>query len=765
MSHIFISYASDDRERVLPLVEALEDDGFTVWWDRAINPGPSFDREIERAVDSADCMIVLWSSRSIESEWVRSEVEEGVRKNILIPAMIEPVMPPLAYRRRQAADLSDWNGERTGEYQKLLNGVRAVISNGAAPDSDPAAETLLKPQPSQQRRRRTRVPIAAAGAAAVISAVTAGLGVWALSGRTPESLPAANGEVAHLEFALPAETSIVGNTRNPLTITPDGRTIVFGAQSSNGSATYMMRHLADPGTQAVGAPAETLGSHWLSPDGEWLVFNDADSRTYRKMRLDGRAAVSIAPRPESQPGSGGIWGLSWSPDGQIAFSSDAPGIWAVPASGGTPTLLLTPSENTLYVDPHYSYDGKALFFTQIDVSEATSDVPPTVRVMDRGSSEVTELTTGERPTLTRSNHLVVLRDDTLWAAPFDPDSLSLRSEPVPVLEGISQTATGFSISSNGTLVYVPERPDDDLNVELVWVGTNGQTQSLIALPEAGHPRLSDGDDGVILHAVSSSGGELAIWNHSFQKETTTKLTFAESSLLSVEPAVSPDGKNYVYIEGSNGRFDLFMGTMDGASEPIRLTQDARAEEPKIAPDGETVVFLHCADDNGGTCDIASTRIDDQDFEVLLTTPFRERTVEISPDGRWLAYASDESGEFEVYVRPFPDVRAGRWQISNSGGETPMWSKDGKTLFYVDGQSAELKSVSVSEDNAFTATSPETVLDVQGFDWSMGPRDTRNFDISSDGTRFLMARQTANFDRLMVVLNWLEQVEKAAPTPR
>ena len=763
MSHVFISYASDDRERVLPLVEALQDDGFTVWWDRSINPGPSFDREIERAVDGADCMIVLWSSRSIESEWVRSEVEEGVRRNILVPAMIEAVMPPLAYRRRQAADLSDWDGERTGEYESLLNGIQAAIANSAASDTESAAEPLIKPQSTLPRRRRTRIPIAAAGAAVIISAVAAGLAGWALSGGTGGLSASAGGEVAHLEFSLPAGMSIVGNTQNPVTITPDGGTVLFGAQRSSGMAIYMMRRLADPGIQTLGDELETLGSHWLSPNGEWLVFNEADSRTYRKMRLDGRAAVSIAPRPESDPNGGGIRGLSWSPDDEIAFAGDSLGIQSVPAGGGTPAVLLQPPEDVLYSEPHYSYDGGALFFTQIDISEDAEGDVATVQVMDRSSGAVTELTTGRRPTLTRSDHLVLLRDGTLWAAPFDRSSLTLLSEPVPVLEGISDGATGYAISDNGTLVYVPQRPDDDLNVELAWVATNGQIQSLIALPEAAYARLSESDDSVILSAASNSGSSFAIWNHSFEKETTTKLTFAGDPRFSVQPTVSPDGESYVYIEGANGNFEIFMSTMDGASEPVRLTKDARANEPRMAPDGETVVFLHCAEGNS-QCDIASTRVDDQGFQVLLETPFRERGPEISPDGSWLAYASDESGQFEIYVRPFPDLRAGRWQVSNSGGEAPMWSRDGKQLFYVERDSSEMKSVAVSEGASFSATPPETALDIQGFDWSSGPRDARGFDISSDGERFLMLRQTGNFNRLMVVINWLEQVRKAAPGP-
>ena len=153
MTDIFLSYASQDRERVLPLVEALEADGYSVWWDRNIRPGPSFDREIEIALKDASCIVVVWSQDSVESEWVRNEVDDGVRRGIIVPVLIDDVLPPLAYRRRQSANLVNWAGERDSEYQQLLTGIRAILDGAGREDA--AASSAPTPLSIRPPRRST----------------------------------------------------------------------------------------------------------------------------------------------------------------------------------------------------------------------------------------------------------------------------------------------------------------------------------------------------------------------------------------------------------------------------------------------------------------------------------------------------------------------------------------------------------------------------------------------------------------------------------
>ena len=148
MADVFLSYSSDDRERIRPIARALEKNGLTVWWDRDIQAGTAYDREIESAIAAAKCVVVIWSRHSIESEYVRSEVDDAANRNILVPVLIEDVQPPLAHRRRQAAILKDWSGETEGEFEKLIQGIRATIGS-----SDGFSQTR-KRSASRGRRRR-----------------------------------------------------------------------------------------------------------------------------------------------------------------------------------------------------------------------------------------------------------------------------------------------------------------------------------------------------------------------------------------------------------------------------------------------------------------------------------------------------------------------------------------------------------------------------------------------------------------------------------
>ena len=172
MADIFLSYASDDRERVKPLVEALETDGFSVWWDRNIQAGASYDREIEAAINEASCVVVVWSQRSVDSEYVRSEVEEAAHRDILVPVLIDDAMPPLAHRRRQAASLVGWTGAANEEYATLVAGIRALVE---APDDSKHSHAALRAAPQQRKADsvRGRIWMVAAGVAVFL-----GLAGW-----------------------------------------------------------------------------------------------------------------------------------------------------------------------------------------------------------------------------------------------------------------------------------------------------------------------------------------------------------------------------------------------------------------------------------------------------------------------------------------------------------------------------------------------------------------------------------------------------------
>jgi Tol biopolymer transport system component len=755
MTDIFLSYSSADREQVVPLVQALQEDGFVVWWDRDIRPGPSFDREIEQAIDSAGCMVVVWSSSSVESEWVRSEVEEGARRGILVPVMIEEVMPPLAYRRRQSADLSAWGGERDSNYEQLLAGIRATIAGTEAPAPERHGSAHSAPARSSQRRR-SGVSLGVVVAALMFVGIAAGVAGWMLADRRADESAVVSG-VARAEIRLPPSITMAEGVLETLSITADGKTITYVGQDSNARRSFFARRLDTFGSNPVNTVSSDVGSHWLSADGKWLVFNDVESKAYRKMPLAGGGATTITPVGEN---ANGMRGLSWSRQGQIAFASDGPGISLVPATGGTPTALTTPEEGTTHRQPHFTRDGRGLLFSAQNSENTDTSM---VNVIDLASGEIRELIVGDRPRLTASGHLLVVREGSLWAAGFDDKTLEVVGEPVAVLEGMAAGSPNFAVADNGTLVYAPALAESETAAELVWVTPEGQTEVLaIMLDSISVPRVSPDGQNILFTALSAPA-VYAIWNHSLPKETTTKLTFDQSPVGSVTPSWAPDGDRFAFIYfGSNNESVIKLGSADGASASVALTQDMAPATISVASDGKSIVATHC--EARGKCDLArvSTEAGDGAFEILLETPFNERSPEVSPDGRWIAYSSDQSGRFEVYVRPYADLKSRRWQISTRGGEVPMWSRDGKRLFFVQRGTNELMQVDVANDSSFNWSAPQSILNLETYDWNAGPNEVRSFDIDHDDQRFLLVRQSSGVERLVVIINWLEELKRLVP---
>jgi Tol biopolymer transport system component len=761
MADIFLSYSSSDREQVLPLVEALQEDGFSVWWDRDIRPGPSFDREIEQAIAEARCLVVAWSAESVESEWVRSEVEEGVRRGILVPVIIESVLPPLAYRRRQTADLSDWQGARDGEYAQLVSGIRATLEGGdqtvdAATPSAPHGSATPKPR---RRKRKVSLPMALASIAAIF--VVTSLGTWMVAREQLAPSAEKATDVTRLELSLPQGMSLDRGLNTSINITPDGQAITFQAWSGTTGSSYYVRHLNDFSARKLEVSSIDLGSHWLSPDGKALVYNDIKTETYRKVPLAGGSPIALVPTGR---GFSGIRGLALNDAGELAFASASPGISLLATAGAAPTALTEPPDGSLHENPRFVEDGSALLFTE----RASTADKSVIKVLDRETGEITTLAPGDQPRLSASGHLVMRRDSGLWAAPFDAETLSLRGDPVMVLEGLSSADNAFAIADNGTLVYAPAGETTDSAVGLVWATPEGAVEPIaVAVSDIGGPRVSPDGNNILMHArAQGSTGPLNIWNHSINKETTTKLTFEEGTSINVFPQWAPDGARYLYVQfdpgASNGN-EVYIGTGDGAQAPQAITRDASAGEASVAADGGAVLMLQCIEVD--SCDLAraTDNADDTAVEVLLETPFAERSPELSPDGRWLAYSSDESGRHEIYIRPYPELKSRRWQVSVNGGETPMWSKDGGRLFFVQRSSNEMMEASVSSDDNFNWSPPRSVLNLETYEWNVGPRSARNFDISNDGEAFLLVRERGGVVRLRVVLNWLNELERLVPT--
>ncbi|MGD1094767.1 MAG: hypothetical protein ABSB35_22595 [Bryobacteraceae bacterium] len=428
------------------------------------------------------------------------------------------------------------------------------------------------------------------------------------------------------------------------------------------------------------AETQEATSPFFSPDGQWVAFFAQGK--LKKISVEGGSSITLSDA------GGSYTGGSWGEDGNIiaALAINGP-LSRIPSAGGAPTRVteLAQGEATHRL-PQILPGGKAVLFTS-----RTS-----MNAFDGANIEVMSLADHRRKTLQRggtfgrylpasngTGHLVYINRGTLFAVPFDPDKLEVRGTPSQVLGEVAySTGTGsaqFDFSRNGTLVYRSGGAEGGGLLTVAWLDGTGKTQPLLAKPGAyGRPSLSPDGQRLALEVTEGSGP--SIWVYDWQRDTMTRLTFAGTNLY---PLWSPDGRYIAFRAVGEGMSAI---RSDGAGKPQPLTQSKNTQYPySFTPDGKRLGFMEQA--SGTSNDLWTVPLESDGAglragkpEVFLQTPADERYPSFSPDGRWLAYASTESGEFQVYVRAFPD-KGGKWQISNSGGLYPMWSRNGHELFF------------------------------------------------------------------------------------
>ena len=574
-------------------------------------------------------------------------------------------------------------------------------------------------------------------AAIALSLVTAAI-AWGVARRGDVSLP-----VSRLSLTLPPDVSLADpGLTHVLAISSDGARVAFATEEG-----LYLRELDRidaspiPGTEGAVSP-------FFSPNGEWIGFW-SDGQIKKVPAPEGTAIVVCE--------AGLPYGAVWDRSGDIVFGQNNGGVLRVSSDGGTPEVLVPARHSDQYFHgPQLLPGARAVLYT-LGGWGAWDD--GTVVVYSLDTEEHTTLLEGARDArYVSTGHIVYVTGGSLVAVPFDPNTRTLTGGRVPLAERIvtSETtgAAQFSVSDSGTLFYLSGA--NLSNRRLVWIDREGNEELLAAEPRA-YARPSIAPDGRRV-AVDVFDADRDIWIWDIDRETLTRLTLDPSQ--EINPNWMPDGSRVAFSSRRHGVMNLYSQSASGTGEATRLSNSQSTQFlQSVTADGRLVYveFELVFSDASSRPDIGVLSPDGS-MELLLATENEERDAHVSPDNRWMAYVSDASGEPEVYVRPFPNVDDGQWLISRGGGSRPMWSPDGRELFYT-APGSRFMAVRIQTDPEFVPGDAEELF---GGVFTRLPG--RTYDISPDGKRFLVVkdREDAAATEFVVVMNWFDELERLVP---
>jgi serine/threonine-protein kinase len=634
--------------------------------------------------------------------------------------------------RRRIADIS--------VAQFVLDDLAGVASATA-----PGSSAAIAPRPPRWRR------MAMLSGAWLAGVAMAGSAVWfALRSPAPP-------RVSRLLITPPgAAAPSVGVLGYSLAITPDGTRVVYvGADNT----ALFVRELDRLHATSLTGFDKPYG-HFVSPDGQWIGFFEGVS-SLKKVGITGGPAFTLG-----RPG-GTAFGASWGADGTIIFATNIPttGLLRIDAASGEPAVLTRPNRAAGEDDhfwPEILPGGQAVLFT----------ITATTGGLDQAQVAVLDLRTGTQSVLIRggsharyvsSGHLVYAAAGRLHAVAFDLARLAVVGTAVTVQPEVPTDAS-WAVAADGTLVYVSGGVKE-VPRSLVWVDRQGKETPLPApLRDYAFPRLSPDGRRLALYIPDQ---EIDIWLWDLARAALTRATFDPS--VDVYPVWRPpDGRQLLFSSARADAVNLFAQDVDGSGDVVRLTTSPNVQHAtSVSPDGTRLVFTETARTTGQ--DLMQLRLDGTHAVTpLVQTPSNERNGEVSPDGRWLAYEANDSGPFNIYVRPFPDVSSRYWQVSTDGGTRPLWSRNSATpeLFYLSSTGA-LMRVGVAPGSTWVPTAPTKLFEARY--GAARNQNGRTYDISPDGKRFLMikpvggADQTAGPTSLVVVQNWREELKRLVPT--
>ena len=635
---------------------------------------------------------------------------------------LQPVTPPALGRVVKKCLAKDpeerWQSARdvTDELKWIAEGGSQAVS-AAIPAANPARKSW----------QRSLV----VGMATLALLVLGSIATWNLK---PEPAPS---PVTRTVITLPPGQQLAGLDVGPtVALSSDGTRLAYVASQGGVRQLYLramdsLEAKPIPDTEGAAAP-------FFSPDGQWVGFFAGGK--LKKVSVSGGATLTLGDAVVPR-------GATWGSEGTIVFApTNASGLQRVSDGGGTPQpLTLLGTGETRHRWPEFLPGSKVVLFAagqQIAVQSAETGERRNL------------VPSGTHPRYASSGHLIYAQGESLMAVPFDSERMEVTGTAVPVVEGVLQSngAAQYSFSATGSLVYVGGGIESTQR-RLVWVTRGGTEQLLAAPPRAyGRPRLSPDGRRV---AVENGG---RVWLYDLSRDTLTPFTFEGASF----PVWTPDGKRIAFQSSKEGPLNLFWQPADGSGGLERLTTSEYIDTPlSWSPDGQLLAFSETT--STSTRDIWVLRLSDRKLQSFLRTPFDEVSPAFSPDGHWLAYVSNEFGQNEIYVQPYPGP-GGKRQISTEGGTEPVWNPNGRELFYRSGD--RMMSVEIATQPTFSAGRPRVLF--EGNRYLSDSILVRYYDVSPDGQRFLMIRTNEPEPaptQINVVLNWFEELQRRVPPGR
>jgi Tol biopolymer transport system component len=592
--------------------------------------------------------------------------------------------------------------------------------------------------------------------AALAAALVVGLALGIVAQRARQPAASAGGKGWRFSVDVGPGLYLDRPTDPLVALSPDGSLLAYGVYGGFYPQELRLRRMGEIEASPL-AGTRRAKNPFFSPDGQWLAYFSFPDGRLLKVPVAGGKPVEICEAPF-------FWGGAWDVHGNIFFGSVG-SIYRVSSAGGKPEVVLEGS--TARGEPGYRYpevlpEGDALLLTA--GTEGDDYTNASIVLLDLETRQLRTLVDrGENARYVPTGHLVFVRDGSLMAARFDLGRREVRGTPSPVVPKITHAARyaggQYAFSNNGVLAYVP--PGTSIpTARVVWRRRDGSTEPIgLSVNNLLSMRLSP--DGARL-AISASGTSGKLFVFDLRRGVLAPLTSkdTDSSAFELQPAWTPDGQRISFSTASGAAytFQIHQARADG-SGPVELLRkgETGAYPYDWTSDGRALLYVEETLDKGTNVGVFSPGTQPES-KLLLSSEANEDEPALSPDGRWLAYTSDESGRREVIVRPFPDLAA-KWQISSEGGFSPRWSRNGRELFYRDG--TNLMVVAVEAGKSFAVGRPRPL-----FKDSIPPWLNGGYDVSPDGQSLLtMEIEEDGAKQIVVVLDWFEELKRLVPSSR